>query len=201
MTGSSKRLSLVLALPAGENARIEGWARGAPPATWPDWGGHVTIWPALEPALDLNALVFMLQSVVGRFQSFELSMSRPELKPFWGSPRLYTAQLVAGEDDIGASDLDALRAGLYQSLSDVAVDLHPETRSNWFEPHISLTVGLDHDDAAAVVDAARRDSLSARFVVQSVDLNQALGEGAYARVGSFALAPAAKPPERPTSDA
>ena len=192
MNSSSQRLSLVLALPADENTRIQRWTLNAPPATWPEWGGHVTIWPAFEPSTSLDALVAMLQTVVGRFEAFELSMSQVALKPFWGSPRLYTAQLVAGDDDEGATELDALRAGLYQSLSDVAVDLHPETRSNWFEPHISLTVGLDHDDASAVIDAARRDSLSARFVVQSVDLNQSLGDGAYLRLGSFALAPPAE---------
>ena len=192
MTSSAPRLSLVLALPEDENARIERWTRTAPPATWPGWGGHVTIWPALEPAHDIDALVSRLQTVIARFQAFELSMSHAELKPFWGSPRLYTAQLVARDGDAGGSELDALRAGLYQSLADVAVDLHPETRSSWFEPHITLTVALEHDDAAAVVEAARRDSLSTRFLVQRVDLNQALGEGAYLRIGSFALAPPAE---------
>ncbi len=201
MTTSPPRLSLVLALPDDENARIERWTRNSPPATWPGWGGHVTIWPALEPSSGLDALVSMLQTVVARFEAFELSMSQPALKPFWGSPRLYTAQLVAGDDDLGGAELAALRAGLYQSLSDVAVDLHPETRSNWFEPHISLTVGLDHDGAAAVVEAARRDALSIRFVVQSVDLYQTLGDGAYARTGSFALAPSSRDPGLRAADA
>ena len=196
MTISLPRFSLVLALPEDEDERLRLWARSAPPATWPAWGGHVTIWPALEPAEGIDALVARLQAVVARFEAYELSIGDVALKPFWGSPHLYTAQLVPGQHDTGRSELDGLRAGLYQSLGDVAIDLHPETRSNWFEPHISLTVGLEHDAAASVVEAARRDGLRARFVVQRVDLIESLGEGLYARLGIFALAPQQERPER-----
>ncbi|HEX5370390.1 MAG TPA: 2'-5' RNA ligase family protein [Dehalococcoidia bacterium] len=188
MTSDLPRLSLVLALPPDENARLERWTQTAPPATWPSWGGHVTIWPALEPTAGIDVLKPAIEAVVARFDAFEMAMSRVALKPFWGSPGLYTAQLVADEEDAGGAELDALRAGLYQSLSDVAVDLHPETRSNWFEPHVTLTIALDHDAASTVVEAARRDQLNTSFLVRCVDMNESLGDGVYAHAGSFYLA-------------
>lgn len=154
-------------LPDAIEARMSRWSQVTPGATWPAWGGHVTLLSRFVPLAGIEAIRGQMQAVCAGFGPFPLALDRVITEKHWRRPE--QAVLLVGDEKALVTDpIVRLQSALSEALAPWKRDLRPEVSRQHFVPHLSLTIGLPKPDAEQLALAAVQQRLTVEFLVDVV---------------------------------
>lgn len=162
------RYSVQILLPDEIDSRLRNWCKNAPGATWPAWGGHVTVLPAFHPAEPLYRIEEAIAGVASGFAPFQVSLDHVRCRPHLVRPALCIVFLTTHRRR--PAGLWDLHQQLMNAVSPMAL---PEWDRLWrgpFRPHVSLTTGLSSEAADRLLESTIRDNLQISFEVDQVYL-------------------------------
>jgi 2'-5' RNA ligase len=156
-------------LPAPVERRFEKWAEKMPGASWPTWGGHVTLVPSFVAECSLEEVLARVRYAVRDCEPFRVRFAGPVAEQDWTRPRYHAVLLKLDDDNPGEHEtLAQLRRKLLDALAPVRTPLRPELEEQEFVPHVTLALGVGEREANRLVNAIRADPLEAEFDVGSV---------------------------------
>ena len=190
---SSASYSLEIPLPPDVDEKLHTWAKRTPGATWPKWGGHITILNRFAVEGELEQVLRKIELVSSSFNPFVIRFDRVVCDRHWLDPDLTAVFLTSSpNDDQGHRVLLDFRDAVCAALAPLKRDIHPETSEEAYVPHLSLTSGLPEPDAARLADAARASGLKVEFTAENISLLEFItglgGKEQMRRARSFALA-------------
>lgn len=162
--------SVHIMLPEPIDRRLQRWTHKMPGASWPAWGGHVTLVPNFMTPLTVEAMRVLLQSVCAEQTPFGVRFGAPLAVQDITRPD-YFAVFLTVEDDQGAGEggpLHQLRALLLAVLEPVREDARPVLLEQSFLPHVTLALGLGEVEANRVVKSLRAEAIMAEFTVATL---------------------------------
>jgi len=163
--------SVLILLPDALQKQFERWTDETAGASWPAFGGHVTLLPSFRSELPAEAVEERVAAVCGAHEPFTLQLVKPLAVADRTRQDYFAVFLAAEEDaDSGYAKIAALRDDLDQALAPVKHDLQPEVLSRPFLPHITLALGVSEREAGHVVRACVESGLTAEFAVEGVTL-------------------------------
>ena len=163
------RYSLHILLPETLDRRFAQWTRKTSGASWPDWGGHITLLPSFTSLVPEEELGAAIRTVTARRRVIDVHLTQ-----------LFVAQDLTrdgykavfltppSETRSGLVRLTTLQAELETALRPLRVDRFPEVLRRDYLPHITLALGLSEHEAHQLVGAARSDGLVAEFDVDEI---------------------------------
>lgn len=179
-------------MPPDVDEQLRSWARRVPGATWPKWGGHITILNRFAVEGELEPVIHKIQEVAGSCDPFVIRFDRVVCDQHWLDPDLTAVFLTgASNNEHGYRMLVELHDTVSRALAPLKRDIHPETSEEAYVPHLSLTSGLLEPEAARLAEAARRSGLKLEFRVENISLlefvTESSGKERMRRARSFAL--------------
>jgi 2'-5' RNA ligase len=166
---NAPRLSVQILLPEALDRRFARWAKQMPGASWPAWGGHITLVPYFTPACPETMVFDRVVAAVRGFHPFRVRLTEPVAVQDWTRPQYQAVFLAAHEaerDD--HQTLAELQQAIAAALAPVRHDVKPALDGQPFVPHLTLALGLGSSEAEKLVRAIRADPLEADFVVDAV---------------------------------
>jgi 2'-5' RNA ligase len=179
--------SVNILLPEALDRRLQRRTDKLPGASWPAWGGHITLVPLFRVRGTLDVLRTTLAAVCATEQPFEVRFGLP-LAVQDSTRQGYAALFLAVEgvdnnhvlptEQADMSPLHTLRDRLLEALAPLRDDLYPTLVEQHFHPHVTLALSLAESEASRLVREMRADPVSAQFTVEQVWLvTQMAGEG------------------------
>lgn len=161
--------SVEILLPEEIDRRLRRWAEKVPGATWPAWGGHVTLLNRFIPLQGLDVICDRIERVTRRFAPFEIDLQRIVCDRHVLRPQLMTV-LVAIDPDSESNwpTLVRLENALWSAVAPLVKDATPELRRRPFLPHLTLTRGTGRAAAQRLAQAAREAKLEVQFQVDTL---------------------------------
>ncbi|MCC6457308.1 MAG: 2'-5' RNA ligase family protein [Caldilineaceae bacterium] len=162
-------LSVHILLPEAIERRLERWTEKMPGASWPTWGGHITLVPNFVLRGTMEEVRATLEAACVQWRPFAVRFAAPMSVQDTTRPD-YCAVFLAVEDlkDAEQQRLHDLRESLLTALEPLREDVRPELLEKPFLPHVTLALGLGEAEALKLVQAMRAEPLEAEFVVESV---------------------------------
>lgn len=181
MAGPEKtptRLSVQILLPESIERRLERRTQKLPGASWPVWGGHITLVPNFIARGTVEEVRALLIAFCAYAEPFTLRLDAPIAVHDATRPDYAALFLtVKGVDDEADQRLHALRNNLLAVLEPLREDVRPELAVMPFLPHVTLALGLGENEAARLVRTIQAEPIEAEFVVEVIWLIvQTLGE-------------------------
>lgn len=173
------RLSLVILLPEQLDRRFARWAEKMPGASWPTWGGHITLISSFVPAIPMREVLRRVIAVGQHHQPFQVRLRAPVAIQDVTRPDYHAVFLTVDDEDAAQQhSVRVLREDLLAALADVRLHVRRELNFQTFMPHITLALSLAQAEAERLVRAIRADPLEADFEVEVFwVLEQVTGEG------------------------
>ncbi len=183
------KLSVHILLPDAINKKFERWADKTPGASWPAWGGHVTLVPNFVTDLNIMSVKALIGGACVNFTPFEIALSYPVATQDRTRPHYQAVFLAfADEENLGRKKLIQLQREIDRLLGPVRRDVKPELNQQTYVPHITLALGLAEAEATRMVNDIRNDNLVAEFVVDEISLLALLdGAGDEAQMQRHAI--------------
>ncbi len=188
-------ISLQILLPEAINRRFARRVAGLEGASWPEWGGHITLVPPFAPKIERSAVLVRVAAVCEQTDPFTLHLAEPTAHP--DSTRSGYQAVFLTMPDAEADDyrrLLALRERLLAALEGVREDVRPEISAQPFLPHVTLALSLGEQEAMRLVRDLRADSIQAEFRVKELWALTFPGEGADAKPERTAISLGSPPP-------
>ena len=168
---SSSSYTLEIPLPPAVDEQLHGWAKSVPGATWPRWGGHITILNRFAVDGELEPVIYEIERVAGSFDPFVIRFDRVFCDQHWIDPELTAVFLTgASNNENGYLTLVELHDTVSRALAPLKSDIYPETTEEAYVPHLSLTSGLSEPEAAVLAEAARLSGLKLEFTADNISL-------------------------------
>ena len=166
-------------------------------ASWPAWGGHVTLLPNFIERGEPGAVRAAVEAMCVHEKPFTVNFAAPSAVQDSTRPDYFAVFLAvegvthdvedevdATSDDEGESERDAaqpirdLRQKLLDTLQPLREDMYPQLVAQKFMPHVTLALGLGELEAQKLVREIRAEPLTAEFKVEVIWLvTQTFGEG------------------------
>ena len=160
--------SVHIMLPEAIDRRLERWTKKVPGASWPAWGGHITLIPNFRLRGTVEEARAAITAVCVHEEPFLLRLNGPVAIQDMTRPDYYAVFLLVEEEDGGTERLHQLRMALLADLAPLREDLRPELLEQPFMPHVTLALGLGESEAARLVRTLQADPLVAEFMVEVV---------------------------------
>lgn len=160
--------SVQILLPLEIEERLRRWAEGTPGATWPRWGGHVTILGLFEPLTPPREIVREIADICEAFNPFPLRLSKVEAMPHWRRHPLHTVLLKGDRGSEGYQTILRLHNTLSVALATLKRDLFPEVSQRPYEPHVTLTWGVSEAEARRLAEIAETANLAVELLVDEI---------------------------------
>lgn len=178
------QLSVNILLPEAIDRRLERWAQRMPGASWPAWGGHVTLVPKFVPRVSVEEVRAILMAVCEKEMPFAVRFGAPlavqdSTRPNFAALFLKIEEVPTnGDSGDGVARLVSLRSNLLTALAPVREDVRPQLTELPFLPHVTLALGLGESEANRLVRQMRAEPIVADFGVEVIWLViQTSGEG------------------------
>ena len=174
------QLSVNILLPEAVDRRLERWAHRMPGASWPSWGGHVTLVPNFVPRAGVDEVHAILAGVCKDEMPFSVRFGAPlavqdATRPDFAALFLKVEEVATNGEE---GRLAALRSNLLAALTPVREDVRPQLTEMPFMPHVTLALGLGESEASKLVQQMRVEPIVAEFRVEVIWLvTQTFGDG------------------------
>jgi 2'-5' RNA ligase len=162
-------LSVQILLPESIERRLERRTQKMPGASWPVWGGHITLAPNFAARGTLEEVRAIVAGVCAHEEPFRLCLDTPvavqdTTRPDYAALFLTVKGVGEGDD----RRLHELRHTLLTALEPLREDLRPQLVEMPFLPHVTLALGLGETEAAQLVRAIRAEPIEAEFMVEVI---------------------------------
>jgi 2'-5' RNA ligase len=165
----SEQTTIQILLPEAVEKRFQKWANRTPGASWPQWGGHITLLSPFTATVERAKIEQRIVQVCANYQPFPIHLSQIVAMQDWTRPHYRAVFLAFGnEADNGQSTLLSLQRDLDAALRPLRNDLQPEVSLKPYWPHITLALGLAEAEANLMISGMRADGLSAQFEVDTI---------------------------------
>ena len=184
--------TLEIPLPPDIDDQSRRWAERTPGATWPRWGGHITVLNRFFLESEFERVIQEVDAVCAAYHPFVINLCRITCEAHLLDANLKVVLLVSGSQDEGAYlTLLKLHDSVRGELAPLTRNVQPEISKRPYDPHLSLTSGLPQPEAIRLMEAARASRLRVKFTVEKVSLLEFVqgtgGEKDARQVHSFAL--------------
>ena len=199
-------LSVHVLLPEGLDRRLERRTDNMLGASWPGWGGHITLVPSFLPLANIEEIRQIIENVTGTVAPLTLHFAEPVAVPDVTRPGYFAVLLKVEEQDAQAASsaqavsdevveaddvplptrLTQLRQQLLDALRPMRQDLRPQLVEQRFAPHVTLALGLGEIEARTLVRHLRAEPITAEFTVDTIWLLTHIA-GEQARVDRQAI--------------
>ncbi len=160
--------SIMLLLPGDVDRRLMKWSRGMPGASWPSWGGHVTLVPSFTVESEAE-LTDRISTVCQHHRTFQLNLDNPVAEQDWTRPDYRAVMLtIRNPDSPGAEQVQSLQQELIASTADLRTDSRTEVSEKDFLPHVTLAIGIAEVEANEMTSKIRADGLRVSLSVERV---------------------------------
>lgn len=194
------RISVHIMLPEAVDRRFRRRVETLPGASWPPWGGHVTLVPPFVPSCPPEEVFDRVAAAVQGFTAFRLRLGDAAVEDDVTRPNFHAVFIqvdeVVGE---GQPMLPGLQQAIASALAPVRQGSNPKLDAIPFTPHLTLALSVGDSEARRLVNAWRNDPLEAEFWVDAVWLVLMWPEEAREpRVDRISIALAKPPPPADT---
>jgi 2'-5' RNA ligase len=166
---NSTLLSVQILLPESIERRLERRTQRMPGASWPAWGGHITLVPNFTARGSIEEVRARVAAACVELEPFRLRLDGPVAVQDTTRPDYSALFLtVKGVDEEDDRRLHALRDALLSALETMREDLRPRLIEMPFLPHVTLALGLGEAEAAHLVRAIRAEPIEAEFEVEVI---------------------------------
>lgn len=163
------RISIHILLPEAVDRRFRRRAQKLPGASWPAWGGHVTLVPWFVPSCPPQQVFDLVAEAVSGFAAFCIRMSKAVVENDVTRPDYRAVFIEVEEPESGDEPvLPRLQAAIAAALEPVRQDHNPELAAIPYRPHLTLALGVGEAEAMALVNDWRADPLEAEFLADAV---------------------------------
>lgn len=164
-----QRYGLYILLDEAAERLLRRWAEQMPGASWPSWGGHITLLPHVPAEVDFREIDARVQAVVERHTAFDCRMDQVVTDQDLTRSDYNTVFLTVGDpaDPAGAA-LRALQADLTAAMADLTHPGPDVLEPEQFVPHITLALSVSQREAERMVSRIRSDGLAVEFRVDAV---------------------------------
>ncbi len=167
------RLGILILLPESLDRRFARWAETMPGASWPAWGGHITLISSFEPSISVDEVLRRVTAVGRLHRPFVVRLRAPIAVQDVTRPDYHAVFLTVDDaDQANHYSIRALREDLLAALAEVRLNVRPELTFQTFLPHITLALSLAKEEAELLVRAIRADPLEAEFEVEAICVMQ-----------------------------
>jgi 2'-5' RNA ligase len=162
-------MSIQILLPEAIDRRFRRRVQTLPGASWPAWGGHITLVPSFVPICPPPEVFERVAQAVGEFIAFRVRLAEAVADEDVTRPDFHAVFIqVDDPDSEDHQTLVRLQGAIDAALAPVRDATHPELDAVPFTPHLTLALGVGDREAAALVRALRREPLAAEFMVDAV---------------------------------
>ena len=166
---ASPRFSIQLLLPEDENRRLRKWTDRTAGASWPEWGGHVTLVPSFTTSAGVTAVRAQAAAVCADYDTFTIDFGQAVAVKDWTRPQFQAVFLTCVDEAIpGYQEMLRLRQELDGLDLPDRQELRPELRQQTLKPHVTLALGLADVEAASLVKEVRMAGLHVELVIDAV---------------------------------
>ncbi len=163
--------TLQFLLPPAQESRLRDWAQQHHYATWPNWGGHITLVNIFESQIPNSLLVDILSQKCRQTPAFRIFFNRLILEHHRIHQGLYTVYLTyprhSPEESYRLRNFHEEIISLLQPHVDFK---QKELETSRYRQHLSLTWGVPKEQALALYEEALRWKLELWCVVDSLTL-------------------------------
>jgi hypothetical protein len=184
------RWTVQILLPESVDRELQRKTDKTPGASWPAWGGHVTLLPMFTTSADEGVLQQAVACAVEGFGPIEVTLADVEVEQDLTRPDYHAVFLQMDEESGPLRTLRMLHERLDEATRFMRTDLRPALDGAKFVPHVTCALGLSETEAERVARTLRVDNLSVRFRLKEIVLLgfDASGSGEPSRAYSFPLA-------------
>lgn len=189
-------ISLQILLPEATDRRFARRIAALEGASWPDWGGHITLVPNFVPRVPPSAVTKRVTTICRETEPFKVHLAEPSAHPDPTRPG-YLAVFLTVPEDAYTEDhhrLLELRERLMAAVADAREFIRPELLDQPFMPHVTLALSLSENEAQRMIRDLRADSMQAEFRVAQIWQLTTFGEGAEKQVERTAIHLGTPPP-------
>ncbi len=162
-------ISIQILLPEAIDRRFARRVDELEGASWPEWGGHITLIPAFAPRVAPEAVVSRVTAICAEVTPFLLHLAEPTAHPDPTRPGYRAVFLTVPEAAVeDHRRLTSLQTRLTAVLADVREDVKPELTGQPFLAHVTLALSLGEAEATKIVRTLRADGINAEFWVNEV---------------------------------
>ncbi len=177
------RASVQILLPDAADRRIERWTDKVPGASWPGWGGHITLVPPFVPSVPADEVYQRLLPVCQNLSLFRVRLAEPVAVQDATRPGYCAVFLTVNQTkDIDHNRLMAAYTAVNAAVSDMMGDTHAGLAEQPFLPHVTLALGIGEAEAARMVRNLKAEPIEAKFLVDELTLVLMYGQGSDRRV-------------------
>jgi 2'-5' RNA ligase len=183
------RISVQILLPEAIDRRFARRVAELEGASWPEWGGHITLMPSFVPQIPVEEVLARVTVVCLETEPFLLHLAEPSAHPDTTRPG-YQAVFLTIPEDADPGDyhrLQTLRDRLMAALADACEIIRPELAEQPFMPHVTLALSLSENEAQRLIRDLRADGIQAAFRVDAIWLLTTTGEGKEAKLERTAI--------------
>ncbi len=163
------RISVHILLPESIDRRFRRRVEKLPGASWPAWGGHITLVSSFVPTCPPEQVFNLVAQAVGGFKAFSVRLTEAVADEDVTRPHFHAVFIQLGDPESeDHQSLVRLQQVINAALAPVRADTKPELDAIAFTPHLTLALGLGDHEAAKLVNALRSDPMEAEFMVDAV---------------------------------
>lgn len=168
MTEASQ-FSIQIMLPKVVDRQFRKWAAHTPGASWPVWGGHITLTPRFQSLISRFELNARIAAVCAHYHPLDIHLTSIVAKQDWTREAYRGVFLMPpAEPGSGIRRLTALQREFAVRLREKMIDRAPELTRRGFAPHITLALGVSEEEAEKMVSQARAKGIVAQFAVERI---------------------------------
>lgn len=163
------RMGIQILLPESVDRRFRKRVEALPGASWPAWGGHITLVASFVPTCPPEQVFDLVAQAVAEFEAFRVRLTEAVANADVTRPQYHAVFILL--DDPDSEDhqtLVHLQKAILASLTPVRGNTHPELEAMPFLPHLTLALGVGDVEARRLVKALRAEPLQAEFLVDAV---------------------------------
>lgn len=162
-------LSVHILLPEAIDRRLARWTEKMPGASWPSWGGHVTLVPNFVALDSVDVVRQRLEAVCVQESPFVMRLGAPMVvrdatRPTYAAVFL-NVETTSEEQNTRLHDL---RHQLLDTLAPLREHVRPELLEQPFLPHVTLALSIGESEAQKLVRAMRAEPVTAEFGVETI---------------------------------
>ncbi|GIP31827.1 2'-5' RNA ligase family protein [Paenibacillus sp. J2TS4] len=161
-----KTFSLQILLPDNMENQFIDWTNKIPYASRASWGGHITLISSLRLVGNLNEVAQTINEVCSRTPPIPIQLNHVVCEKHLVYPDLKIVYLEGSEPN---EPLNHFQNRLMTELMQLTEMEEIEGNHPWdYNPHLSLTLGLENEQANEAAEAARRNKLEIQFSVTRI---------------------------------